>query len=220
MKEQDKTRAKMLGVLLQDARLHAGRTVADCAAILGLPPEQYTQAERGQHIISLPELEVLAIYLKVPMAHFWGSHTLGNQKQPDYHTMLTLRNRIIGSQLRQARIEAGRSPEEIASHLGVDGPTLRGYESGRIAIPLLQLEKVAKYLRVNLDYFLENEHGPLSRHETEQKMQNRFHDLPDSVKSFVVEPVNLPYLQTAMRLSEIDVTRLRGIAEGILDITY
>jgi hypothetical protein len=51
-------------------------------------------------------------------------------------------------------------------------------------------------------------------------MQQRFEQLPPDIKAFVVEPINLSYLQTAMRLSELDVDKLRSIAEGILDITF
>ncbi len=50
-------------------------------------------------------------------------------------------------------------------------------------------------------------------------MQQHFDELPPEVQAFVVEPVNIGYLETAMRLSKLDVHRLRRIAEGLLDIT-
>jgi hypothetical protein len=60
----------------------------------------------------------------------------------------------------------------------------------------------------------------LAQHEARQKMLKRFDELSPEVKKFVVEPINLSYIETAMRLSDFDVKRLRNIAEGILDITF
>jgi hypothetical protein len=60
----------------------------------------------------------------------------------------------------------------------------------------------------------------LGKHEQALARRQGFDDLPEDVQAFVVEPGNLSYLQTAMRLSVMDVDKLRGIAEGILDITF
>jgi transcriptional regulator with XRE-family HTH domain len=220
MNEQDLTRAKILGVLIQDARMHAGRSVADCAQVLNISPEAFAQAERGEHVVSLPELEVLAMYLDVPMAHFWGSHTLGDNNAPNYENLLSLRHRIIGGLLRQVRLEAGRSVAELAEQIGVDEERIDAYEMGNEEIPFLQLEKLGRYLGVSIDYFLDKERGPLGRHEAAQKLKKRFNELPPEIQEFVVKPINISYLETAIRLSEMDVEKLRNIAAGILDITY
>ncbi|HSM55752.1 MAG TPA: helix-turn-helix transcriptional regulator [Candidatus Sulfomarinibacteraceae bacterium] len=220
MDEQKATRAKILGVLIRDARLHAGRSVEACARVLKMSPAAFERAEAGQEVISLPELEVLAIYLGVPMAHFWGSHTLGEGDEPDYQGILALRRKMIGGLLRQARLEAGLSVEELAQRSGVQPDTLEAYELGQRAIPFLELEELARTLDLSIDYFLEDRHGPLARHETQQKMQRHLDELPADVKEFVAKPANVRYLQTAMRLSKLDADELRGIAAGILEITY
>lgn len=219
MNEQESTRARILGVLIQDARLHAGRSVADCAQLLGMSPETFAKAERGEYIISLPELEVLAIYLDVPMAHFWGSQTLGTPKRPDYQTLLMLRHKIIGGLLRRARLETGKSEEQLAAEASISPAQLREYELGHKMVPILELERLGRALGVSLSYFVDDDRGPLGRHENEQKMRRYFNELPPDVKAFVVEPVNIGYLETAIRLSQLDVYRLRQIAEGLLDIT-
>jgi transcriptional regulator with XRE-family HTH domain len=220
MTEQDVTRAKILGVLIQDARLHAGRSVEDCARVLNIAPEAFSRAEEGTHVISLPELEALAMYLEVPMAHFWGSQTLENSRPASYEEMLALRNKIVGALLRQARLEAGRSAEELAEEIGTDVERIHAYEMGAEKVPFLELEKLGQYLGVTIDYFLDDKRGPLGRHEAAQEMQKRFNELPRDVQEFVVKPINISYLETAMRLSEMDVDKLRNIAAGILDITY
>ena len=218
--EQKSTRAKILGVLIQDARLHAGRSVEDCARVLGFTPEEFTATERGQKVISLPELEVLALYLGVPMAHFWGSHTLTETPQPDFSNILVLRRKIVGGLLRQARIEAGLSVQELAKKVELSPQKIESFELGTEEIPFLQLEELAQALGVSITYFLDEERGPLARHEAEKKMQQYFDELPQDVKEFVARPTNIRYLQTAMRLSKMDAEALRSIAAGILEITY
>ena len=39
------------------------------------------------------------------------------------------------------------------------------------------------------------------------------------LQGFVCKPINRPYLELAVRLSEMSVEKLRGVAEGLLEIT-
>ncbi|MBP7999754.1 MAG: helix-turn-helix domain-containing protein [Chloroflexi bacterium] len=220
MKETDVTRAKILGVLIQDARKYARRSIEECAEVLGISAQLFKDAEDGKHIISLPELEVLAMFLGVPMAHFWGSHTLSSNQANNFKTVLQLRHRMVGVLLQQARLTAGKSLEDLAEQIGVTPNRLSRYEAGQEPMPLLHLEKLGQVLGYSVSYFTEDSHGPLARHEAEQKMQLRLEELPPAVKKFIAEPVNIAYLETAMRLSAMDVKQLRGIAEAILDITF
>jgi hypothetical protein len=48
----------------------------------------------------------------------------------------------------------------------------------------------------------------------------KFLDLPAPLQDFVCKPVNRPYVELALKLSELSVERLRAIAEGLLEITY
>lgn len=220
MNEAELIRSKMLGVLIRDARNHAGHSVADCAKALKISTEKFVKAEQGEYPLSLPEMEVLAIFLKVPINHFWGSQALEASVEPDFDNMLALRQRIVGALLRQARIEAGRSLQELAAAMEVDQEQAHRFEMGQEAIPVVKLEKVARYLGYSLDYFSDGQRGPLARHEAEVKMQRYFDEMPPEVKEFVCKPINMSYLETAIQLSEMDVNRLRRIAEGILDITF
>lgn len=220
MEEQELNRAKKLGALIAEARAHDGRTVEDCAAILGLSPPQFRDAENGNYVVSLPQLEVLAIYLDVPMAHFWGTYTLPEAERRDYGALLALRHKIVGGLLRQARLDAGRSVEEVAAEIAVSPEQIEAYEIGGEQIPYLHLEKLAGYLAVPMDYFVDDDRGPLGRHEAQQRLMQRFRELPPEMRAFVAQPVNMPYLKTARRLSEMDAERLREIAASLLEITY
>jgi transcriptional regulator with XRE-family HTH domain len=220
MNNLDQTRAKILGDLIRDARLSAGRSIADCARILGISEERFSQAETGDYTPALPDLEVLAMYLNVPMAYFWGNVTLEMAQNTDFETFTKIRQRIIGALLRRARIQSKRSLEEVAGHLDGTVKQIEDYESGAAAVPLFELEKLGKFYGVSMDYFSDEARGPLAQHEAWQKMQKRFNELPPDIRQFVVEPINMSYVQIAMRLSELDVKRLRNIAEGLLDITF
>lgn len=220
MNNLDQTRAKILGDLIRDARLRAGRSIADCARILGISEETYAQAETGEYTPALPDLEVLAMYLNVPMAHFWGNESIGIPEETDYESFANIRQRIIGALLRRARIQSKRSIEDVAGYLGGSVEQIQDYESGKTAVPLFDLEKLGKYYGVSMDYFSDEARGPLAEHEAWQKTQKRLDDMPPEIKQFVLEPINLSYVQIAMRLSELDVKRLRNIAEGLLDITF
>lgn len=219
MGDNDISRAVTLGELVRSARLKAGRSVEECSQVLGEPAELLASAEAGEVSLSLPDLEALSMYLKVPMSYFWGSQVPEQNHEPDYAAYVGLRNRIIGALLRQARREHELSPEQLAGELGADAELLEAYELGVKPIPYFELERLAAALNLSTEYFSEPLHGPLAQYELEREMQKRFSELPPEVKAFVAEPVNVTYLQTAMHLSEMDVDRLRHIAESILDIT-
>jgi transcriptional regulator with XRE-family HTH domain len=217
--ELERTKAKILGVLIKDARLHAGRSAAACAQVLDIDERPYLDCERGDKILSLPELEVLALYLQVPLAHFWENKAIDQALQTEYDELLALRRQVIGGQLRRARIEADRSLEAVAGEANVDLLDLEGYEAGERPVPLLVLERVGKYLGVPLDHFMDLKRGPLAAHEQAQKETRRIQEMPDELRAFVSEPVNRSYLETALHLSHLDANRLRQVAESILEIT-
>jgi len=220
MAKIDPKRAKKLGRLIQEARTHTGYTVEECAQVLGLSPETFAQAETGDYHVSLPELEVLAIYLKIPMGHFWGSAPLPQDEEVDFQDMLTLRNKVIGVLLNQLRLRARQSRKDVAAHLGVDETLIEAYELGDTAVPYLHLEQLCRFLDGSVELFLDNVHGPLSRHETQQLLWKQFDRMTPEMRSFITNPVNVSYLETARKLSTMDVARLRQIAEDLLEITY
>jgi transcriptional regulator with XRE-family HTH domain len=144
----------------------------------------------------------------------------GDAQQADFSDLLAMRQRIVGALLRQARLQASRSVQDLAAEIKVTPEQVQKYEMGQEPIPLTHLERLARYMAVSLDYFLDSQRGPLAQHELDQKIQRRLDSLPPELRAFVAEPINVSYLETAKRLSELDVNKLRNIAEGLLDITY
>jgi transcriptional regulator with XRE-family HTH domain len=66
---------------------------------------------------------------------------------------LTLRSKILGARLREARSAAGKKLKEASSAIGVSSATLSSFETGRKAISLPELELLAYQLQSPLRPF-------------------------------------------------------------------
>lgn len=220
MSELNPERAKMLGGLIEKAREHFGRTKKECAAVLGVKPAEYSKIEAGDYPVSLPHLEALALFLDIPMGYFWGSEPLKTEADLDFANLISLRHRVIGVLLSQQRLRNRQSLADLAEALEMDEEILKSYEMGEEPIPYLHLELICRQLDVSVNYFLDDVHGPLGRHEAKQKLERQFQRMDAAMQAFLVNPVNVSYLDTAKKLSEMDVAQLRQVAESLLEITY
>lgn len=215
-------RTHKLGVLLTNARKSTRKTPEECARLLGCTVEEYFAFEKGQRAPTLPELETLAYFFKVPLEHFWGKQIIQDTSAEDAVKIANLRlirDRFLGARLRLVRTTANLSLAEVAEKSGIEEEDLKLYESGRNPIPLPVLETLVKALGLRVeDVFDQN--GPIGEWRMEQQSIQRFLDLSPELRDFVSHPVNVPYIELAKRLSNLSVEKLRAIAEGILEITY
>jgi len=215
-------RNRIIGLLLRDARERAEKTKRECAEALGVSTGTITAYEEGRKPISLPELEVLAYTLDTPVAHFWEhEQKLAAEEKPlPLQEVLALRHRIVGALLRQARLEANISQKELAEILGCSVGRLSSYEYGKRPIPLAELELLAQHLGLPLKHFLDTQEGPVGEWHRQEDAWRYFCKLPQEAQEFVSKPINIKYLEVAMRLAEMPAGGLRDIAAGLLDITY
>jgi transcriptional regulator with XRE-family HTH domain len=215
-------RTKKLGVLIRGARLAARRTVRECADAMGISRAALMAYEEGQRAPSLPELEVLVFYLRVPLRHFWGNQAVSDtvlvSGTLDLQALMSVRQRLIGALLRQERTRADMSIKDVAANTGITPARLKAYELGERPIPLPELEIILGLLGSRVENFFD-QNGPVGRWLTGQELIGKFLELPEEMKDFVSQPVNRPYLELAMKLSEMSKERLRSVAEGLLDIT-
>jgi transcriptional regulator with XRE-family HTH domain len=214
-------RAKKLGVLIRDARVKSGKTIEECAQAMGISADELTAIEFGERPATLPELEILAYYLEVPLDHFWGNQALktdGDEKSFDPEEIKQIRQNAIGALIRKARIEAVLSEEELADKAGITVTTLQSYEQGEAPIPLPELEILSLVLNNSVSNF-EDQEGLMGSWFVEQRNMREFLVLPKELQEFIGKPVNRPYLDLAIKLSELKVERLRALAEGLLEIT-
>jgi len=214
-------RARILGVLIRDARDAAELSLEDCARQAGITADTLSAWEFGKAMPSLPQLELLAYVLNVPISHFWGTQTLmheAEQRVVNTADYVMLRGRLVGALLRAAREQNNLTPEQLAAESGITASQITAYELGQKPIPLPILVTLAQVCKVNLSYFLE-EGNRVGEFLALQEDLKRFAELPEDMRSFVTAPVNQAYLELAMKLAALSSSELRGIAESILNIT-
>jgi transcriptional regulator with XRE-family HTH domain len=219
--ESYRIRAKMVGVLLRDARMNAARTLEDCARLLRVSPEEVESWELGDVVPSLPQLEILAYYLDVPVSHFWGANTVGEDEasrrdaQTEY---MALRDRMIGALLRQAREEINMSLEELSQSTAIPVEQINYYELGELSLPMHELSVIASSVKKNVSYFLESS-SHIGQLLTIKEEWKHFTDLPEDVRKFAANPLNIGFIHIAITLSQMPTDTLRQVGTSMLDIT-
>lgn len=221
MEELYALRGRMLGVMIRDARVTSGYSVEDVAAQLELEAEAVVEWEFGRRTPSLPQLELLAYFLQVPISHFWGTETLmlqRSQRVIDSQEYQTLRNHMIGTLLQSRREELGLTRETVAERLEIDPDLIQTFELGQAAVPMLLLVPLASVLNVNLNYFMEGA-GRIGEFFQVQELSKELARMPEDIRQFVTTPANEAYIRVAMALSRMPTDALRQFAEGLLEIT-
>jgi transcriptional regulator with XRE-family HTH domain len=222
-KTQITIRTKKLGVLIRDARLVARRSVQECAEAIGVRTSIFRSYEDGLHAPSLPELEALVFFLGLSLDHFWGREiksTAGSPiKKIDLPRVQALRQRKIGALLRQERMNASISIRNLAVKTGIAGSRIKAYELGERAIPLPELEILISTLGGRIESLFDR-NGPIGQWMLSEEAVQNFLEMPSELREFVALPVNRPYLELAMKLSNMSRDKLRSVAENLLDITY
>lgn len=219
--ESFRIRAKMIGVLVLDARLKAGRSIEDCARLLHVSPEQMERWEFGEEAPSLPQLELLAFYLDIPVSHFWGMDTLQATASSQVNAQdeyLSLRQRMIGALLHIARDDAGISLENLSAETGVPADLIESYELGESAVPMHELSVISNALRKNISYFLESG-SQLGDWLVMREAWKDFTHLPPDVRRFVANPLNVGFIEIAILFSQMPADKLRRVGESVLNIS-
>jgi transcriptional regulator with XRE-family HTH domain len=214
-------KAKKLGVLLRDARVKKNRTIEECAAALGVSADTFDEYELGQQSPSLPELEILSFFLDIPISHFLSQETLWQEKDPNrvvwLEQLFAIRQRTIGAIIRKARLDADISQADLAAHVGLNAEDLDAIETGQQGLDMPRLEVIADALGLNIEDFLDRR-GPTGRWAAQKHTFQGFIQLPSDIQDFVSEPLNLPFIEAALRLRDIPPDRLRDLADSIKSI--
>ena len=222
-KTQITIRTKKLGVLIRDARLSARRNAQECAQALGVRNSVFRSYEEGVRSPSLPELEVLVFFLDLPLDHFWGKEIKSTATSPhqkiDVSRVLALRQRKIGALLRQERMNASISIRNLAGKTEIASSRIKAYELGERPIPLPELEILIATLGGRIESLFDR-NGPVGQWMLSEEAVQQFLEMPRELREFVALPVNRPYLELAMKLSNMSRDKLRSVAEDLLDITY
>ena len=220
---QASIRTKKLGILIRDARLAARRGIPECAKAIGVTNGIFRAYEEGRRAPSLPEMEVLAYFLDMPFRRFWSKEAVSDDMSPteslNLPVLVGVRQRMIGALLRQARLKASISPKALSEQSGASTSRIRAYELGERSIPLPELEGLISLLNGQIESLFDQT-GPVGQWLSQQQAIQDFKKLPPELQDFVCKPVNRPYLDLALKLSELSTEKLRSVAENLLDITF
>jgi transcriptional regulator with XRE-family HTH domain len=223
IKTQVTLRTRKLGVLIRDARMSARKSLPECAKLVGVTGGVLRSWEEGRKAPSLPELELLAYSLHLPLGHFWSKDAIsddapltGNMNLP---ALISVRQRLVGALLRQQRENSSLSLRALSEQSGISLPRLKSYEMGERPIPLPELEGLVALLGGQIEKIFDQT-GPIGKWMFQQKAMQDFVQLPSELQNFVSKPVNRPYLELAMKLSGMSTDKLRSVAEDLLDITF
>lgn len=220
---QASIRTKKLGILIRDARLAARRGIPECAKAIGVTNGIFRAYEEGRRAPSLPEMEVLVYFLDMPFRRFWSKEAVSDDMSPteslNLPVLVGVRQRMIGALLRQARLKASISPKALSEQSGTSTSRIRAYELGERSIPLPELEGLITLLNGQIESLFDQT-GPVGQWLSQQQAIQDFKKLPPELQDFVCKPVNRPYLDLALKLSELSTEKLRSVAENLLDITF
>jgi transcriptional regulator with XRE-family HTH domain len=216
-------RSRKLGVLIRDARLSARKTIPECAHAVGVNAGIFRAWEEGRRSPSLPELEVLAYSLRLPLHRFWSKEATSSDASPtetlNLPAFVNIRQRLIGALLRQFREKANTSPHALSEMSGISTARLKSYELGERPIPLPELEGLTTLLGGQIETLFDQT-GHIGLWMVQQKAIQEFLQLPPDLQNFVCKQVNRPYLELAKKLSGMSTDKLRSLAEDILEITF
>ena len=216
-------RSRKLGVLIRDARLLARKTLPECAQLVGVTNGILRAWEEGRKAPSLPELEVLAFSLHLPLNHFWSRDAMSDNASltatMNLPALNSIRQRIVGALLRQQRENSSLSLKALSELSGVSTARLKSFELGERPIPLPELEALVALLGGQIEAIFDQT-SPIGQWMLQQKAVQDFLQLTPDLQKFVSKPVNRPYLELAMKLSGMSTDKLRSVAEDLLEITF
>jgi transcriptional regulator with XRE-family HTH domain len=220
MDEQSRIlRGKILGALLRDARLDSGKSMKALGEMIGSSYSTISSFEHGRKTFSLPELELLAYHLDVPLQHFMDPSTesLADEPQFEPSIMIELRDRMIGAMLRKRRNDLGYSIREVADRTQMPPSRISAYERGKRSIPLPDLESLLIELEHSIDEYIDRD-GPIGIWHRNQEAFEQFKELPADTRQFFSDPDHLKYLRMARELSRLSVHDLQSISATLQDI--
>lgn len=209
-------RAKMLGALMREARLEAGKSLKETAELIGCGSSTLSSYENGRKSISLPELEILAYHLDMPMRQFLSpsADEFEEEREIKPEIMIMLRQRMIGAMLRKYRSEKDISIRQLAELVDMPPSRLSAYERGERPISIPDLQSILEELDLPLEDFL-NQEGPVGEWHRNQQAFEHFSRLPKDLRAFFIQPGNEPYLKIASRLRELDLGKLEAVLDAL-----
>jgi transcriptional regulator with XRE-family HTH domain len=213
-------RTKLLGALLREVRKDSGKSLKEAAKLFGSTSGKLSSFEHGRKGISLPELELFAYHVDTPMERFLTGKSSRPKPQADFdpEAIISLRQKMIGAQLRKDREEVGMTIKDLAAQIGFPVSRLRAYERGARPIPIPELENILGALGKPLEEYFDTQ-GPVGKWINSNRGFKAFLSLPQETQDFLAEPGNDIYILLAQRLSEMSIEKIKMVGELFLELS-
>jgi transcriptional regulator with XRE-family HTH domain len=199
------------GARIQAARERAARKPAECAAQLDISPKRYRELEAGTREPELVQLAQLAAFLDVPLGVL-----LGRAPAPGpvayAPEQLRLRARVIGAQLRQARIARDQNLDEVALALNMPARELNAIELAEQLLPLSLAQRLAAYFQIDIEDLA---HPPQPERELAQRAREAYDKLPADIRTALQDPQFLTHVRAGLRLRALSRKDLRRAAKSL-----
>ena len=216
-------RRRTIGLLIRRARELSGKTRKEVSAYLGISQAALVSMEEGKREPSLPQVEAIAYYIRMPVATLLDESASAAQAtlraNIDMSEIVNLRAHIIGVRLKQARQSKGETVKQTAQAIGLTTARLNAYELGERPIPLTELEQLLAHFGLSWANLLDMGIGPLGEAQLFHHQHAQFEALPSDVREFVADPQALHYLRTAMRLRALSPEQARAAGQALVDLS-
>lgn len=217
-----KLKTKMVGAEIRAAREDSGKSIKSAADLVGVSSSTMSSYEHGRKGISLPELELLAYWLDIPVANLLDGLPSAADRTVhfDPKVVVSFRQKMIGAQLRKHRIASELTIGQLANKVGFPASRISGYERGIRPIPIPYLEVLVDALGRSMDEYIDTEgQGPIAGWYRDRRAYESFRSLPPDFRDFLAEPENSGFVRAAIRLREVSSEKLRDLAESLAAIT-
>ena len=190
-------RNRMLGIQVKKNRFQLNLSIEQLAKTCDIPVSDIELYESGQTSIPLPVLLKISEVLHLPYEKIQAVATSVIEETEEF----------IVSQSEEVTLQ--QEPE----------PSFTGDSTETDSLPpldeVIPTEPVPEAVSItNTESDLVDE-TPVSN----QTFNAAFPDMSDELREFIQKPVNIPYLELALKLSRMDAKKLRDIAESLLEIT-
>jgi transcriptional regulator with XRE-family HTH domain len=209
-------RRHAIGSLIGNAREIAGRKPKEIADVAGISPSVLHSIESGEREASLPQIEAIAHFLRVPVHTLLGI-SAGERSETSvesYEEIIRLRGHIIGARLKQARMLRGETPAETATAIGSSAATIQAYEIAKKQPGITELEALMAHFGLGLNDMLDVGIGLLGEAQLLQQQHAQFEALPEDIRAFVCDTHARPQLALAMRLRGLTPKQLQSLADA------
>ncbi|MCB2202789.1 helix-turn-helix domain-containing protein [bacterium] len=206
---------------ISDIRRTLQRSVHDCAGILGISEAKYLAFEQGRESLSLPDLELLSLYLNIPLQELFDKdvhtssshHLLQLNIRPQYKQ---LREKMIQTKLILARESKGLSLFDLAQETDIPEKTLQAYELGQLPIPLNHLKSICEALGCSIDTFFPEDNALNGAPKVNNRQGRWQPEYPNNEAA--PNPEEDPYRQLLAALKQIPEEDQARIAKQLLEL--